>query len=130
MADRERLFDDIDTMEADAFARHLSEDVVMRFGNAPPLHGRTAAREAWASFCELVDGVHHEVRSTWRVDGSTTIAETDVTYTRTDGRRVTVPVVTIYEVGADDLIAAYRVFLDLAPVFAEVPEVEVPDPQP
>lgn len=53
-----------------------------------------------------------------------------MTYTRTDGRRVTVPVVTVYEVGADDLIAAYRVFLDLAPVFAEVPEVEVPDPQP
>ena len=123
MADRARLFDDIDTMEADAFARHLSEDVVMRFGGSPPLHGRVAARETWASFCELVDGVHHEVRSTWRVDGSTTVAETDVTYTRKDGRRVTVPVVTIYEVGADDLIASYRVFLDLAPVFAEAPDV-------
>ena len=120
MADRARLFDDIDTMEADAFARHLSEDVVMRFGNAPPLHGRAAAREAWASFCGLVDGVHHDVRGTWRVDGST-IAETEVTYTRTDGRQVTVPVVTIYEVGADVLITGYRVFLDLAPVCAEVP---------
>lgn len=120
MADRARLFDDIDTMEADAFARHLSEDVVMRFGNTPPLHDRAAARETWASFCGLVDGVRHEVRNTWQVGGST-IAETDVTYTRTDGRRVTVPVVTIYEVGADDLIAAYRVFLDLAPVFAADP---------
>lgn len=127
MADRARLFDDIDTMEADAFARHLSEDVVMRFGNAPPLHGRTAAREAWASFCELVAGVRHEVRNTWQVDGSTTIAETDVTYTRTDGGRVTVLVVTVYDVGADDLIASYRVFLDLAPVFSDA---EVADRQP
>src|SRR5689334_9202113 len=99
----DRIFDDIDTMDADAFARHLCEDVVMRFGNAPPLHGRAAAREAWASFCQLIDGVHHEVRNTWRVDG-TTIAETEVTYTRTDGRPVTVPVVTVYELGADDLI--------------------------
>jgi hypothetical protein len=114
---RDQLFADIDTMQPDAFARYLAEDVVMRFGNAEPIHGRDAARETWASFCTMVAAVRHEVRNRWEV-GATTIAETDVTYTRPDGRAVTVPVVTIYEVGADDLISGYRVFLDLAPVFA------------
>ena len=118
MGARDRLFADIDSMDPDAFAQYLAPTVTMRFGNAEPLIGRAACRDAWAGFCELVDGVHHEVRNTWQVDGSTTVAETDVTYTRTDGGRVTVPVVTIYEVGADDLIVGYRVFLDLAPVFA------------
>ena len=33
---------------------------------------------------------------------------------------------TIDEVGAGDLVSAYRVFLDLAPVFSEA---EVPDQQ-
>ncbi|MCI0344386.1 MAG: nuclear transport factor 2 family protein [Chloroflexi bacterium] len=119
MRSRTTLFADIDTMVPEAFARHLAEDVTMRFGNAPPMHGRAACREAWAGFCELVDGVHHEVVNQWDV-GDTTIAETAVTYTRKNGARVTVPVVTIYRAGGE-LIAEYRVFLDLTPVFANEP---------
>ena len=44
--------------------------------------------------------------------------EANVTYTRDDDREVTVPVVTIYRTNANDLIADYRVYIDLAPVFA------------
>ncbi|MDQ1514725.1 MAG: hypothetical protein QOE80_555 [Actinomycetota bacterium] len=119
MGSRTTLFADIDTMVPEAFAQHLAEDVTMRFGNAPPMHGREACREAWAGFCELVDGVHHEVVNQWEL-GDTTIAETAVTYTRKDGARVTVPVVTIYRAGAQ-MIDEYRVFLDLTPVFADEP---------
>ena len=119
MPSRTTLFADIDTMVPDAFAQHLAENVTMRFGNAPPLHGRAACRKAWADFCGLVDGVRHEVVHQWSV-GDTTIAETAVTYTRKNGVRVTVPVVTIYRAGGD-LIDEYRVFLDLAPVFADAP---------
>ena len=117
MGSRTTLFADIDTMVPEAFAQHLAEDVTMRFGNAPTMHGRDACRAAWAGFCELVDGVHHEVVNQWAVD-DVTIAETAVTYTRKDGARVTVPVVTIYRAGGE-LIDEYRVFLDLTPVFAE-----------
>src|SRR5688572_20555027 len=81
MGSRTTLFADIDTMVPEAFARHLAEDVTMRFGNAPPMHGREACRAAWAEFCDLVDGVHHEVVKQWDV-GDATIAETAVTYTR------------------------------------------------
>jgi hypothetical protein len=42
-----------------------------------------------------------------------------VTYTRKDGQDVTVPVVTIYRTNGEDLVSDYRVYLDLAPVFAE-----------
>ena len=120
MGARDRLFADIDSMDPDAFAQYLAPTVTMRFGNGEPLIGRAACRDAWAGFCELVDGVHHDVRNTWEVD-DTTIAETDVTYTRRDGRKVTVPVVTVYRVDADDMIDSYRVFLDLGPVFADAP---------
>jgi ketosteroid isomerase-like protein len=118
MASKDTLFADIDTMDPDLFARHLADDVTMRFGNAPELHGRDACRQTWADFCELVDGVHHDVVDQWD-EGDATIAHTDVTYTRKDGARVTVPVVTIYRTAAGDgPIVDYRVFLDLAPVFA------------
>ena len=118
MASHDELFADIDTMEPEAFAGHLAEDVTMRFGNAPELHGREACRQTWADFCALVDGVRHDIVQEWRTDDAT-VAQTDVTYTRKDGGRVTVPVVTIYRTGGPDgLITDYRVFLDLAPVFA------------
>ncbi len=32
---------------------------------------------------------------------------------------MTVPVVTVYRTNDDDMIAAYRVFIDFEPVFAE-----------
>ena len=40
-----------------------------------------------------------------------------MTYTRKDGATVTVPVVTIYR-ASGELIDDYRVFIDLAPLFA------------
>ena len=40
-----------------------------------------------------------------------------MTYTRKDGGTVTVPVVTIYREG-DGGIVDYRIFIDLAPLFA------------
>lgn len=110
------LFADIDSMQPDAFARHLAADVSFRFGNADPVHGRDAVRDVWAGFCETVDGVRHTIVEQFE-SGDAVIAESDVTYTRKDGALVTVPVVTIYR-GAGELIEDYRVFIDLAPLFA------------
>jgi hypothetical protein len=121
MRPRTELFADIDTMVPGAFAQHLAEEVTMCFGNAPRIQGRAACRDAWAGFCALVEGVHHEVVNQWSV-GDTTIAEAAVTYTRKDSACVTVPVVTIYRAGGE-LIDDYRVFLDLTPVFARQPPV-------
>ena len=116
MPDRDSLFDDIDTMEPERFTQHLAEDVVMRFGNGDPVHGREAVGRVWGEFCAGIDGVHHDLVQRW-VHADATVVEARVTYTRQDGQRVTVPVVTIYR-AAGPLIEDYRVFLDLSPVFA------------
>jgi ketosteroid isomerase-like protein len=116
MATRETLFADIDTMDPDRFAAHLADDVVMRFGNAEPVRGRAAVRDTWAAFCETIDGVEHDLVEQWSTD-TATIVESNVTYTRKDGSRVTVPVATIYREDGDR-IADYRVFIDLAPLLA------------
>ena len=117
MPDRATLFDDIDSMEPDRFAAHLAEDATMRFGNAPPIEGRQACRDAWAEFCAGIDGVSHELVETFR-QGDATAVESFVTYTRKDGGRVRVPVATIYRERGGE-IADYRIFIDLAPLFAE-----------
>ena len=116
MPDRDQLFADIDSMEPDRFAAHLAEDVTMRFGNADPIHGREAVRDAWATFCQDLNGVHHDLVEQWHIDG-TAIVEARVTYTRGDDSEVTVPVATIYR-ERDGAIADYRMYIDLAPLFA------------
>ncbi|MBV9838848.1 MAG: nuclear transport factor 2 family protein [Solirubrobacterales bacterium] len=118
MISRADMFADIDRMDADAWAAYLAPDAVMRFGNADPVHGREACRDALAAFYETIDGLRHRLIEQWQEPGAA-IVESDVTYMRKDGREVTVPVVTIYRTDDQDLIADYRVFIDLAPVFAE-----------
>ena len=50
-------------------------------------------------------------------DGAATIVESTVTYTRKDGSTISLPVVTIYR-GEGELIDDYRIFMDVAPLFA------------
>ena len=117
MGSRVDMFRDIDRMDADAWAAYLAPDAVMRFGNADPVHGRDACRDALADFYDTIDGLRHEVVEQWE-HGAATIVEAVVTYTLLDGSNVDVPVVTIYRTNGRDLISDYRVYIDLAPVFA------------
>ena len=110
------LFKDIDSMDPDAFTRHLADDVRFTFGNTDTVVGRDNVRDVWAGFCDGIDGVSHEVVEEFG-QGSATIAESTVTYTRKDGSTISLPVVTIYR-GAGDLIEDYRIFMDVAPLFA------------
>jgi ethanolamine ammonia-lyase large subunit len=115
MPARATLFEDIDSMEPDRFADHLAANVRFRFGNADPVIGRDAVRDAWAAFCETIDGLRHDLVHQWDTDAAT-IVEAEVTYTRKDGSAVTVPVATIYRGGEE--IDDYRIFIDVAPLFA------------
>ena len=116
MPGHETLFEDIDSMDPDRYARHLSHDVILRFGNGEPVVGRDAVRDGWAAFCADLRGVSHDLVERWDA-GTATIVEARVTYTRSDDSTVTVPAVTIYR-ASGDLIDDYRIFIDLAPLFA------------
>ncbi|WP_210583710.1 nuclear transport factor 2 family protein [Streptomyces sp. GESEQ-35] len=111
------LFAKIDGRELRAVADLFAEDATMVFGNGEPLSGRQAILAANAAFMDTIAGLRHRILDTWAVD-ATTIALTDVTYTRLDAGEVTLPAVTIWRVGDDGLIADLRVVLDLARVYA------------
>jgi ketosteroid isomerase-like protein len=111
------LFAKIDRRELRAVADLFAENATMVFGHGEPLSGREAILAANAAFMDTITGLRHRILDTWVVD-ATTIALTDVTYTRLDAREVTLPAVTIWRVGDDGLIAELRVVLDLAPVYA------------
>ena len=61
MSSHAQMFDDIDRMDADGWASHLAPDAVMRFGNADPVHGREACRDALAAFYGQIQGLAHHV---------------------------------------------------------------------
>lgn len=110
------VFADVDRMDAKAFASHLSEDGLLRFGNADELVGRAAIEEAIAGFFTTIKGLSHHIVDQWEVD-DTTICQIEATYTRLDDRQVTIPAATIWRRGAD-LIDDYRIYVDLTPVYA------------
>jgi limonene-1,2-epoxide hydrolase len=116
MSSHADLFADIDSMDPDAFVRHLTEDVRFTFGNSDTVVGRDNVRDVWAGFCDGIAGVQHDVIEQFE-QGSATIVESTVTYTRKDASTISLPVVTIYR-GDGDLIEDYRIFMDVAPLFA------------
>ena len=119
-ATRMRMFADIERMDAHAWAQYLAPDAVMRWGNEPPIYGREACRASAEAFYARINGVRYDIVELWE-HGEATIVEANITYTRTDGQEVTLPLVTIYRTDANDLISDYRVYTDLAPVFAGLP---------
>jgi ketosteroid isomerase-like protein len=113
----QRIFQTIDTMQPDSIAAMYAEDARLVFGNAEPLVGRTAITAGIEGFFATINGLRHRVVNDWHVRADT-IAEAEVTYRRIDDEHVSVPVVSIWHTGDDGLITDYRVFFDLAPVYA------------
>ncbi|MEV0528751.1 nuclear transport factor 2 family protein [Streptomyces sp. NPDC050439] len=111
-----RIFRDIDTFDPDKFVAHLTKDVVFRFANSPELIGRPAVRQGVADFFATIAGLSHRLLRTWE-EGDTIIVQTEVTYTRKDGKQVTVPNADILTFRGDKA-REWRIYIDLAPVYA------------
>ena len=113
----QQVFAAVDATEPGAIAEFFAEDARMVFGNAEPLDGREAIIAGMQAFFSTIKGLRHRIINQWYV-GTDTVAETEVTYHRLDDKSVSVPVVSIWRTREDGLIDDYRVFFDLAPVYA------------
>jgi ketosteroid isomerase-like protein len=116
MSTTTEVFADVDRMDAKAFASHLAEDCLLRFGNADEVVGRRAIEEVIAGFFTTINGLSHRIVDQWEVD-NTTIIQLEATYTRKDDRKVTIPAVAVWQRGSD-LIDDYRIYVDQTPVYA------------
>jgi hypothetical protein len=114
----------VDNKDAAGFAAAFTRDGWLRFGNAPPITGRAAIRDAIAGFFTGFAALRHESAGTYLV-GDTLILEAVVTYTRHDGRQVSIPAVTIFRIASSaDSDALHptadqcRIYVDLGPLYA------------
>jgi ketosteroid isomerase-like protein len=117
MITAESIFSRVDRQDVTGLIELLAEDATMVFGNAEPLRGREAILAGNRGFLQTIKGLRHSITEVWTV-GATTVAVTDVTYTRRDDKEVTIPCVSIWRVGDDGLIVDYRIFFDPSPIYA------------
>src|SRR5882672_9877756 len=115
------LFRAIDSMDAPTVAKAFAEDGSFRFGNTEAVVGREHVEQSVAGFFAMIGGLSHEITGVWSgtwEGGEVTSVEAKVTYTRQDGSRTApLPVTSTLRVDGDQ-IKDYRIFLDLAPLFA------------
>ena len=91
-------------------------DVVFRFANNPAVTGRAAVEQAVTGFFTTISGLTHHLLQTWE-EGDTVITQADVTYVRQDGKKTTVPNANILTFH-DGLVREWRIYIDIAPVYA------------
>jgi limonene-1,2-epoxide hydrolase len=106
-----------DAMDVAAIASLFAEGGRVALGNGAPLVGIDEIRAGTTAFFDTIAGLHHEIVKEWNV-GDDTIVELKVTYDRKDGQQVTIPCVTIFHTDANDKIDDYRVYFDVAPIYA------------
>lgn len=109
------LFSAIDAMDADRFVDYLTADAVFRFGSAPAASGRDSVREAVAGFFSSIAGLQHALTRTMDDDG-VLVCEGEVTYTRHNGSKITLPFANVLELD-DGLISHYKIYADITPLY-------------
>ncbi len=110
-----RLFQSIDDRDGAAFLAFLSEDVLFRFGNAPPVKGRAAVGNVLRGFFASIRALHHDVVETWDQHDSV-LCHGSVTYTRTDSSTLIVPFANVLRIDAG-LITEYLIFVDVSGLY-------------
>ena len=78
---------------------------------------RASIQAAVDGFFGTIAGCSHNVQKTLD-NGSTVVCEGEVTYRRQNGSQITLPFVDVFEYDGD-LIAQYKIYMDINPLYAE-----------
>ncbi|MFD3590929.1 nuclear transport factor 2 family protein [Streptomyces sp. NPDC058683] len=112
-----RVFTLVDATDAAGFSRLFAAQGRMRFGNNEPMTGPGEIEAGVGGFFSTIKGLRHKVVREWHIGADSVIEET-VDYYRLTGDTVTIPAVTMWHVDETGLIDDFRVYFDLAPLFA------------
>ncbi|WP_321967830.1 nuclear transport factor 2 family protein [Burkholderia cepacia] len=118
MSKIDNMFSAIDRKDVEGFVSHLADDVVFQFGNAPEMRGREVVAGAVTDFFGRIAGLRHVQTGNWEIDQHS-ICRFMTYYRRLDGNEVSAPCAVILHHENGGLIDDYRIYIDLAPVFAE-----------
>ena len=110
------FFRDADSFQLPRLVSWFSDDIEVRFGNQPALHGKAAAEEAFRGFWSGIAGMRHS-REQLVADGDLAAQFSLVTYVRHDGSDVTMPVASQLRRIGPGKIDRLWIVIDMAPLF-------------
>jgi hypothetical protein len=114
-----RYYDAVDSMNLEAFKAMHSDNARVIFANFPAAEGPDQIAGAIGQFWSTIDGLKHTFVNRWD-NPDESILEVAVDYARKDGRSVTLPCVAILKPEGDK-VGELRVFIDVAPIYADPP---------
>jgi hypothetical protein len=110
-----QAFKGIDAQDSAGFARLFDEQGEFRFGNAPSVVGPAQIEKAVAGFFSSIGGLSHRLIQVWEGRESW-VVEGEVTYTRKDGSRLTVPFCDIFRMRGNR-VKAWLIFMDVSELY-------------
>lgn len=111
------VFAVVDSMDVQSLSELFADNGSLVFANRPALVGPAEIREGVGCFYDTIAGLKHTIVAEWTF-GADTVLELTVTYRRHDGGEVTIPVATLWHADHTGKLDRYRVYFDLAPVYA------------
>ena len=109
------LFASVDAKNTPRFLTFLSDDAAFRYANAPASVGKAAIGAAVDAFFAMIRASKHDILNAW-AHPDHVIVQGNVTYTRHDGRALTLPFANILGTRGG-LIHDYRIYIDATPLF-------------
>jgi len=104
------LFKAVDSKDTERFLGFLTAEASFRFGSSPPAQGREAIRAAVSGFFDTIAGCRHVLARTV-AEGDVIICEGEVTYTRHDASKISLPFANVFELDGE-LISVYKIYID------------------
>ena len=95
----------------------VTDDIRLQFGSTEPTVGKQVLIDGAVAFNASIASIRHDINALWTVEPDVVVTEMMVHYERLDGQGVSLPCTNIFRV-RDGKIADYRVYMDIAPVFA------------
>ncbi|MCB2013471.1 MAG: nuclear transport factor 2 family protein [Sphingobium sp.] len=112
------FFRDADQLDLAKLLNWFTDDVDLRLGNMPPIIGRQGAEEAFRQFWSTLTGMSHE-RQQLVLEGNCAFQGSIVTYTRLDGKKVSMPVASHLRLTPEGRSDRLWIYIDLAPLYSE-----------
>lgn len=106
-----------DQLDVAAYGAYLADDCVFQFANQPIVHGKAAILDGLQQFWGSIKQNDHTLLNIIGTDQKFGLEALN-TFTRLDGKQVTVPAFAITERNAAGLATSVRVFMDMTPVYA------------
>ena len=106
-----------DRLDVEAYGKNLTDDCVFQFANNPVVTGKAAILDGLTKFWGSIKQNDHTLLNIIGTDQKFGLEALN-TFTRLDGRQVTVPAFAITERNEQGLATSVRVFMDMAPVYA------------